>query len=93
MSELAPTNPKPFLRELINKPIVVTLKFNKTQYKGLLVSTDNYFNLQLTEAEEFIEGQSKGKIGDIFIRCNNVLWIGEDLQKKEEEPQTLDQQS
>lgn len=72
---------------------MVTLKFNKTQYKGLLVSTDNYFNLQLTEAEEFIEGQSKGKIGDIFIRCNNVLWIGEDLQKKEEEPQTLDQQS
>ncbi|CUS22788.1 LAQU0S07e00100g1_1 [Lachancea quebecensis] len=90
MSDLAPTNPKPFLRELINKPIVVTLKFNKTQYKGLLVSTDNYFNLQLSEAEEFIEGQSKGKIGDIFIRCNNVLWMGEDLEKKADESEALE---
>lgn len=72
------------MRELINKPIVVTLKFNKTQYKGELVSTDNYFNLQLRNAEEFISGSSKGKVGDIFIRCNNVLWIGKDLSKTED---------
>ncbi|AQZ12001.1 SMX3 (YPR182W) [Zygosaccharomyces parabailii] len=77
------TNPKPFLRELVNHPIVVTLKFNKTQYKGNLVSTDNYFNLQLSDAEEVIDGKSKGKVGEIFIRCNNVLWIGEDLTKVE----------
>ena len=44
-----------------------------------MVSTDNYFNLQLKNAEEFINDESKGVIGDIFIRCNNVLWIGEDL--------------
>lgn len=60
---------------------MVTLKFNRTQYKGKLVSTDNYFNVQLTDTEEFVEGKSKGKIGDIFVRCNNVLWIGEDLDK------------
>lgn len=60
---------------------MVTLKFNKTQYKGNLVSTDNYFNLQLSDAEEVIDGKSKGKVGEIFIRCNNVLWIGEDLTK------------
>ncbi|SCU97525.1 LAME_0F19966g1_1 [Lachancea meyersii CBS 8951] len=82
MSTLSPINPKPFLRDLINKKIVVTLKFNKTQYKGVLVSTDNYFNLQLSDAEEFIDSQSKGKIGDIFLRCNNVLWIGKDLSEK-----------
>ncbi|EDO18362.1 hypothetical protein Kpol_1013p34 [Vanderwaltozyma polyspora DSM 70294] len=82
MSEFQPTNPKPFLKELVNKPVVVTLKFNKTQYKGQLVSTDNYFNLQLTDAEEVIDNVSKGKVGDIFIRCNNVLWVGEDLDKK-----------
>ena len=90
-SQLSPINPKPFLRDLINKPIVVSLKFNKTQYKGLLVSTDNYFNLQLTEAEEFIEGESKGKIGDIFIRCNNVLWIGQDQGKTVATETTEDQ--
>ncbi|SCU80682.1 LAFA_0C00584g1_1 [Lachancea sp. 'fantastica'] len=78
MSSLSPINPKPFLRDLIGKKIVVTLKFNNTQYRGILVSTDNYFNLQLSDAEEFISSQSKGKVGDIFLRCNNVLWIGED---------------
>ncbi|CCD26930.1 mRNA splicing protein SMX3 NDAI_0J00380 [Naumovozyma dairenensis CBS 421] len=82
MSEFTPINPKPYLRELAQKPIVVTLKFNKTQYKGTLVSTDNYFNIQLSDAEEVVNGESKGKIGDIFIRCNNVLYIGEDLEKK-----------
>lgn len=82
--QFTPTNPKPFLGELVKKPIVVTLKFNKTQYKGILISTDNYFNVQLSEAEEFIDGKNKGKVGDIFIRCNNVLWIGEDLSAKEQ---------
>ncbi|GAV53532.1 hypothetical protein ZYGR_0AK00340 [Zygosaccharomyces rouxii] len=93
MSDFTPTNPKPFLGELVNKPIVVTLKFNKTQYKGTLISTDNYFNLQLSEAEEVVDGKNKGKVGDIFIRCNNVLWIGEDLSAKEqhqEKPTTSD---
>ncbi|CCC68080.1 hypothetical protein NCAS_0A15220 [Naumovozyma castellii] len=67
------------------KPVVVTLKFNRTQYKGTLVSTDNYFNVQLSNAEEIVAGEHKGKVGDIFIRCNNVLWIGEDLDKKASE--------
>ncbi|AMD20398.1 HDL346Wp [Eremothecium sinecaudum] len=84
MSEFTPTNPKPFLRQLIDKQVVVTLKFNNTKYKGKLVSTDNYFNIQLTEAEEFVNESSRGVIGDIFIRCNNVLWIGEDLSNAEQ---------
>ncbi|SCV05118.1 LANO_0H00430g1_1 [Lachancea nothofagi CBS 11611] len=90
MSDLSPVNPKPFLRDLINKRTVVTLKFNKTQYKGILVSTDNYFNLQLSDAEEFIDSQSKGKIGEIFIRCNNVLWIGEDLSGNDASEKEVD---
>ncbi|QLG72263.1 hypothetical protein HG535_0C06180 [Zygotorulaspora mrakii] len=83
MSDFTPINPKPFLRDLIDKSILVTLKFNKTQYKGTLVSADNYFNLQLREAEEIVDNKSRGLIGEIFIRCNNVLWIGEDLKKTE----------
>ncbi|QLQ78638.1 hypothetical protein HG537_0A08860 [Torulaspora globosa] len=82
MSDFTPTNPKPFLRDLIDKPIVVTLKFNKTQYKGRLVSTDNYFNVRLRDAEEVVDGKSKGNVGEIFIRCNNVLWIGQDLEQE-----------
>ena len=82
--DFTPINPKPYLRELINKRIVVTLKFNNTKYKGILVSTDNYFNIQLKNTEEFINDVSKGSIGEIFIRCNNVLWIGEDIATKED---------
>ncbi|KAH3902444.1 mRNA splicing protein SMX3 SCDLUD_000021 [Saccharomycodes ludwigii] len=77
--EFQPINPKPFLKSLIDKPFLVTLKFNKTQYRGILVSTDNYFNVRLKNAEEIIDGESKGLVGDIFIRCNNVLWMGEEV--------------
>lgn len=72
-----PVNPKPFLRELVDQPVVVTLKFNSTQYRGTLVSTDNYFNVRLRDAEEFVDGRSRGTVGEIFVRCNNVLWIGQ----------------
>ncbi|AAS52410.1 AEL274Cp [Eremothecium gossypii ATCC 10895] len=85
MPDLNPTNPKPFLRQLVDQYIVVTLKFNNTRYRGKLMSTDNYFNIRLTEAEEFIGDVSKGMVGDLFIRCNNVLWIGEDLTRAEQQ--------
>jgi hypothetical protein len=38
------------------------------EYKGSLVSVDNYMNLQLSDAEEFIDGQCHGLLGDILIR-------------------------
>lgn len=69
-----PINPKPFLKTLVNKPIVVRLKWNKTEYKGTLISFDNYMNLQLEDTSEVVEGKEE-KIGEIFIRCNNVLFI------------------
>ncbi|GMM58930.1 mRNA splicing protein [Maudiozyma humilis] len=82
MSQFVPVNPKPFLRSLVGERVVVTLKFNETQYKGTLVSSDNYFNVQLRDTEEVVKGKSGGRIGDVFIRCNNVLWIGQDLEAK-----------
>lgn len=41
-----PVNPKPFLNELTGKPVVVKLKWGM-EYKGYLVSVDNYMNLQV----------------------------------------------
>jgi small nuclear ribonucleoprotein F len=41
----------------------------------MLLSVDNYMNLQLGEAEEFLDGLLQGKLGEILIRCNNVLYI------------------
>ncbi|KIK24689.1 hypothetical protein PISMIDRAFT_398184 [Pisolithus microcarpus 441] len=40
-----------------------------------LVSTDGYMNLQLANTEDFRDGQSTGTLGEVFIRCNNVLYI------------------
>jgi small nuclear ribonucleoprotein F len=73
------------------------------EYKGFLVSTDNYMNLQvkqnpshdqrdpttlmltysffplsqLANTEEFQDGKSNGMLGEVFIRCNNVLYLKE----------------
>ncbi|CAG8719714.1 3581_t:CDS:2, partial [Funneliformis caledonium] len=69
-----PVNPKPFLQELTGKPVMVRLKWGM-EYKGFLVSVDSYMNLQLANTEEFVEGQSTGALGEVLIRCNNVLYI------------------
>ncbi|CAB4399192.1 hypothetical protein RclHR1_00320030 [Rhizophagus clarus] len=69
-----PVNPKPFLQELTGKPVMVRLKWGM-EYKGFLVSVDSYMNLQLANTEEFVDGQSTGALGEVLIRCNNVLYI------------------
>jgi small nuclear ribonucleoprotein F len=38
---------------------------------------DKYMNVQLLDAEEYMDGQCKGALGEILIRCNNVLYIRE----------------
>ena len=40
-----PVNPKPFLTELTGKQVIAKLKWGM-EYKGYLVSTDAYMNLQ-----------------------------------------------
>ncbi|KAJ8698059.1 hypothetical protein PTI98_004813 [Pleurotus ostreatus] len=67
MSGVNPVNPKPFLQELTGKPVYVRLKWG-LEYKGFLVSTDGYMNLQLANTEEFQDGKSNGALGEVFIR-------------------------
>lgn len=69
-----PINPKPFLNGLTGKLVMVKLKWGH-EYKGFLVSTDGYMNLQMASTEEFIDGNRTGSLGEILIRCNNVLYI------------------
>ncbi|XP_057537742.1 probable small nuclear ribonucleoprotein F [Amaranthus tricolor] len=69
-----PVNPKPFLNNLTGKPVIVKLKWGM-EYKGYLVSVDGYMNLQLANTEEYIEGQKTGDLGEILIRCNNVMYL------------------
>jgi len=69
-----PVNPTPLLNSLAGKPVVVKLKWGM-EYKGFLVSADKYMNLQLANTEEYIEGKLSGELGEVLIRCNNVLYI------------------
>ncbi|KAG0223916.1 hypothetical protein BGW42_004358 [Actinomortierella wolfii] len=73
-SAFVPVNPKPFLQGLIGAPVMVKLKWGQ-EYKGVLLSMDSYMNLQLGDTEEFVDGASQGKLGEVLIRCNNVLYI------------------
>ncbi|TGZ84087.1 small nuclear ribonucleo protein SmF [Ascodesmis nigricans] len=83
----APVNPRPMLQGLIDKPVLVRLKWGETEYRGTLVSVDSYMNLQLSGTEEFVDGKSTGSLGQVLIRCNNVLWISaaKDTDTKMEE--------
>jgi len=69
-----PMNPKPFLNGLTGKPVLVKLKWGM-EYKGYLVSVDGYMNMQLANTEEYVDGSCSGHLGEILIRCNNVLYI------------------
>lgn len=50
--QVNPVNPKPFLQELTGKPVFVRLKWG-LEYKGFLVSTDGYMNLQVSSSPPF----------------------------------------
>ena len=67
-------NPKPFLADLTGKNVRVKLKWGM-EYEGKLKSSDAYMNLQLHKTEEFVDGQLAGYLGEVLIRCNNVLYI------------------
>lgn len=69
-----PVNPKPFLVEQIGKIVCVKLKWGM-EYKGYLVSIDSYMNLQLASTEEWIDNKLAGNLGEVLIRCNNVMYV------------------
>lgn len=61
-------NPRPFLEELAGKMVYVKLKWG-LEYKGYLLSSDAYMNLQLEQCEEYVDGTSQGNLGEVLIRC------------------------
>ncbi|XP_012519428.1 PREDICTED: small nuclear ribonucleoprotein F-like [Propithecus coquereli] len=66
-----PLNPKPFLNGLTG---MVKLKWGM-EYQGYLVSVDGYMNMQLANTEKYIHEALSGHLGEVLIRCNNVLYI------------------
>ncbi|KAF7861811.1 hypothetical protein EAF04_007693 [Stromatinia cepivora] len=81
-----PINPRPFLQNLVNEEVIIRLKWGgQTEYKGKLVSIDSYMNIQLSGAEEWIDSEMTSTLGQVLIRCNNVLYISAAQPKKEED--------
>lgn len=78
-------NPKPFLADLTGKPVRVRLKWGM-EYQGTLCSTDAYMNIQLENTEEYIDGRFTGTLGEVLIRCNNVMYIKAADQPVKNEP-------
>ncbi|XP_066598653.1 small nuclear ribonucleoprotein F [Prorops nasuta] len=88
MAATMPINPKPFLNGLTGKPVVVKLKWGH-EYKGYLVSVDGYMNLQLANTEEYVDGNCTCNLGELLIRCNNVMYI-RGVEEEDEEGEMKD---
>ena len=74
---LAPVNPVPFLHELTGRDVAVKLKWGGLEIRGILKAVDSYMNLQVLNSEEWTSGNFKGALGEVFLRCNNALYIRE----------------
>ncbi|EOD36274.1 hypothetical protein EMIHUDRAFT_313460 [Emiliania huxleyi CCMP1516] len=61
-----PVNPKPFLNDLTGKPIIAKLKW------GMELPRLCRF---MASTEEWIDGEFSGNLGEVLIRCNNVLYM------------------
>ena len=59
---------------MTGRSVAVKLKWGM-EYRGFLVSVDSYMNLQLASCEEWISDKFAGNLGEVLIRCNNVLYI------------------
>ncbi|KAK4618155.1 putative small nuclear ribonucleoprotein F [Fulvia fulva] len=77
-----PLNPRPMLQSLVDKEVIIRIKWGQ-EYTGRLVSVDSYMNIQLSNCSEWKDGQDMGVLGQVLIRCNNVLWISARNQKQE----------
>lgn len=67
-------NPRPFLHELTGTKVNIKLKWGQ-EYVGRLLSVDSYMNFLLDDTEEYVEGELTGSVGQVMIRCNNVLYV------------------
>lgn len=68
--------------------MIIKLKWGM-EYKGYLVSVDGYMNLQLANTEEYIDGALAGNLGEVLLRCNNVLYI-RGVEEEDEEGEMKD---
>ena len=59
-----------------NKRVIVELK-NQKQIIGTLKAFDIHINTVLDNAEEYVDGQLKRKLGNIFVRGDTIILISQ----------------
>ena len=57
-----------------NKRVIVELK-NGKQFVGVLKAFDIHINTVLDDSEEMVDGESKRKLGTIFLRGDTIILI------------------
>jgi len=62
------------LNKARNNKVIVELKNNK-RYVGKLVAFDIHINTVLDDAEEYVDGELKRKMGTLFIRGDTITII------------------
>ena len=62
------------LHESLNNPVLVSMKGGK-EYHGVLDGYDQHMNLVLKNAEEMINGESKGVYNVVIVRGDTVIYI------------------
>lgn len=68
------SRPLDALNKSRDKRVLVELKNNK-QYVGKLKAFDIHINVVLDDAEEIVEGQTKRKLGTVFIRGDTIILL------------------
>jgi U6 snRNA-associated Sm-like protein LSm6 len=64
-----------FLSSITNQQVNVKL-FNDLLYTGELSSIDGYMNVVLLNANEIADGKVTTTYEEVFLRGNNVIYIG-----------------
>jgi small nuclear ribonucleoprotein (snRNP)-like protein len=51
------------------------MKGEKCVLEGLLMSSDDYLNLHLTNTTEVVDGQKSRVLGSVVLRGNNIILL------------------
>jgi len=68
------SRPLDLLNSSKDRRIMVELK-NGRQFMGRLLAFDIHINVALDDVEEIAEGQTKRKIGQVFLRGDTIILI------------------